>query len=272
MGRLVKALGARSCAADEAKVLMAMPFFPGERIMNLNLSAYFASGDASAIDQPGECNWYGLTIPWSLVWATNMLDLGDTPSVLGTAPAIDQLFTQWLRDIDEDSGETFGGDVDSDPELSEGEATHEDELLNSGPIGVHKFLSREVIMTPLAAEGNTVIRFGDSFYTSTGPIAGAAMGGLLLLGMVRFASTAETNFNVELDDATSREAMGLLISGDYTKVKAKVEGDTSALGDYLRTVLFGGDNFIEADTLKDPAGKAVIKASVFIESAISRRQ
>lgn len=270
--RVVKFLGARSCAADQAKVLIAMPFFPGEKIQNMSLSAYFASGDASAIDQPGECNWYGLTIPWSLVWASNLLDAGDTPNVLGTAPAIDQLYTQWLRDIDEDSGEVFGGDVDSDVEASTGEEGHEDELINSGPIGVHKYLSREVIMTPLAAEGNTVIRFGDMFYKDTGPIPGSAMGGLLLLGMVRFDSSAETNFGVELDDATSREAMGLLIGGDYTKVKAKVEGDTSALGDYLRTILFGGDNFIEADTLKDPAGKATVKASVVIDTVISRSQ
>lgn len=272
MSRVVKHIGSRSCAADEAKVLMAIPFFPGERIMNLRMSAYFASGDSSAIDQPGEVNWYGLTIPWSLVWATNMLDLGDTPNTLGTVAAIDQLYTQWLRDIDEDSNETFGGDVDSDAETSEGEATHSDELIDSGPIGVHKFFSREEIMAPFAAEGVGVIRFGDAFKVNTGPIAGAAMGGLLLMGMVRFDSAVETNFNIELDDATSREAIGLLVTGDYTKVKAKIEGDTSILGDYLRTVLFGGDNFIESNTLKDPAGKAHIKASCFIQSAISRRQ
>lgn len=272
MSRVVKHIGARSCPTDEAKVLLAIPFFPGEKIVNVAISAYFASGDSSAIDQPGELNWYGITIPWSLVWATNMLDLGDAPSVLGTVAAIDQLYTQWLRDIDEDSNETFGGDVDSDTETGTGEETHADELIDSGPIGVHKFLSREVIMQPLAAEGNTVIRFGDTFSTSTGKVAGAAMGGLLLLGVVRFDAAAETNFNVELDDATSREAMGIMISGDYTKVKAMVEGNTSALGDYMRTVLFGGDMYVEADTLKGPAGKAVVKASAFIDSPISRRQ
>ena len=65
--------------------------------------------------------------------------------------------------------------------------------------------------------------------------------------------------------------MGLLIAGDYTKVQAKIEGDTSALGDYLRTTLFGGDNYVEADTFKGPAGKAMVKASFFIDSPISRK-
>lgn len=272
MSRVTKYIGARSTATDEAKVLIAMPFFPGEKIMNMAISAYFASGDSSAIDQPGEVNWYGLTIPWSLVFATNMLDLGDTPQVLGGVPQLDSLYTQWLRDVDEGADIRFGGDVNDDPDESEGEGTHSEQLLDSGPIGVHKFFSREVIMTPLAAEGNTVIRFGDAFSASTGPIPGAAMGGLMLFGVVRYEEGANTEFNIELDDATSREAIGLLISGDYTKVKARIEGDTGGLGDYLRTVLFGGDNYIEADTLKGPAGKSIVKASVYIDSPISKRQ
>lgn len=272
MSRLVKHIGARSTPTDVAKVLIAVPFFPGEKILNMSISAYFASGAASAIDQPGEINWYGITVPWSLVWATNMLDLGDAPNVLDGVPQIDQLYTQWLRDIDEDSNETFGGDVDSDVETGVADETHADELIDSGPIGVSKFLSREVIMTPMAAEGNTVIRFGDSFSTNTGKIASASMGGLLLMGVVRFDAAAQTNFNIELDDLISKEGMGIMISGDYTKVKAYVEGNSAALGDYIRTVLFGGDMYVEADTLKGPVGNSIVKATVFIESPISRRQ
>lgn len=276
MSRLVKHLGARSCPTDASKVLIALPYFPGEVLKGARISAYFASGDASAIDQPGECNWYGITVPWSLVFATRMMDAGDTPSALVGVAEVDALYSQWLRQADssDDDTEFFGGDVDADPESESGEEGHDEaELLDHGPIGVQKWFSREVVLAPFAAEGNTVIRFGDSFNLSRGAIPTAGkMGGLLLFGMVRFEAAAETNFNVELDDAVSREAMGLLIGGDYSKISSMIEGNTASLGDYIRTVLFGGDNYIEADTLKGPAGKAVVKASFYIESAISRKR
>lgn len=271
MSRLVKHIGGRSTPEDDTKVLMAVPYFPGEKIKSVNMNCYFASGDASAIDQPGEINWYGITVPWSLVFATNLIAPTADVGVLGSVATIDNLYAQWLKDAADDGGEVFGGDVDSDPETTMGEESHgAEELIDSGPIGVQKFFSREVIMQPFAAEGNTVIRFGDSFSARPMGVQSHALGGLLLFGVVRFQADVETNFNIELDDATSKEMMGLLIGGDYTKVKAKIEGDTAATGDFLRTVLFGGDNYIESDTLKTQAGKSYVKASIFIESPISR--
>lgn len=271
--RVVKHIGARSIIEDDAKVLMAIPTGPGEKIMGGRISAYFASGDDSAIDQPGECNWYGIMVPWSLVFATSLLDGGQAPSILDTVAKIDTLYEQWLASVNESGTEMYGGDVDADPETKSGEEGHvSDELLDSGPIGVAKWYSRETLMLPLAAEGNTVIRFGDFFQGRIPSIPAPKMGGLALFGMVRFAAAAETNFNIELDDVTSKEAMGYLISGDYTTINARVEGDTGAIGDYLRTVLYGGDNYVEADTLKGPAGKAVVKANFFIKSALSRHQ
>lgn len=268
--RVVKHIGARQTASDISKVLLAIPYFPGEKIVSCRMSCYFASGAASAIDQPGEINWYGITVPWSLVWATNMMNAGGSPGVLAGVPAIDTLYVQWLKDVaDSEAGERFGGD-ESDTETVSGEEGHvAEELIDSGPIGVHKWFNREVIMTPFAAEGNTVIRFGDAF-SANPSIPAAAMGGLALFGVSRFDPAAQTEFNVELDDTTSREMMGLLIAGDYTKVKAKIEGDTSGTGDFLRTVLFGGDNYIEADTLKGPTGVSTVKASILIDSPISR--
>lgn len=269
--RLVKHIGARACPTDDAKVLIAIPTFPGEKITNISLDGYFASGDASAIDQPGEVNFYGITIPWGLVFVSSSLQAGAAVEDLGGVPEIDKLFAQWLRSADDGLNETFGGDVDSDPDQTEGEAGHvQQALIDSGPIGVFKWFRRERIMRPMAAEGNTVIRFGDEFVADTGPIPAHGMGGLNLFGCVRFLASAQTNFNVEMDDATSREMLSLLIAGDYSRVKAKVEGDTAVTGDYLRTVLFGGDMYVEADTLKGPAGQAVVKAVASIDSILSR--
>ena len=269
--RVVKHLGARSVPADEGKVLLMVPTFPGEKVSHIRMSGYFASGDDSSIDQPGELNWYGLSIPWSLMFATRMYR-GDAPEALSGVGDFDELFKEWLRGKTGD--EYYGGDVDADPEVVTGEESDTsgvEELLDSGPIAVNKWFAREVVMQPFAAEGNNVIRFGDSFSGVISRIPVGAMGGVLMFGMVRFEHAAESNFNIELDDATSREGIGLLIAGDYSKVSAKVEGDTGALGDYLRTVLYGGDNYIEADTLKGPAGKAIVKAQVVINTSLGRR-
>lgn len=270
--RVVKHLGARSCPGDDSKVLMAVPTFPGEKIRNVRMSGYFASGDDSAIDQPGEINWYGIMVPWSLVFATNLMTRGAVGQLV-TVANIDALYKQWLRGSAAD--QYYGGDADGDVEEvadEEDAAKTVEELIDSGPIGVSRWFNREEVMVPLAAEGNTVIRFGDSFRTSGISVDAPAMGGLALFGVVRFEFAAETNFNVEIDDATSQEMLGTLIGGDYTRVSAKVEGDASSPGDYLRTILFGGDNYIEADTLKGPAGKAVVKASFAIDSPISRKR
>lgn len=270
--RVVRHLGSRSCPADEAKVLMLVPTFPGEKLKSITLDGYFASGADSAIDQPGELNWYGISVPWQILMVTDMI-VGGPPSLMATVATFDQHFRQWLKGGDD---EYWGGDVDADPEEIAGEESHDttgttaEELINSGPIGIQKWFVRERLMRPLAAEGNTVIRFGDAFEAHINRISNPSFGALHMFGMVRQEFAAETNFNVELDDATSKEAMGLLMAGDYTKVGAMVEGNTAALGDYLRTVLYGGDNYIEADTLKGPAGKAHVKATFVIETAMGR--
>lgn len=272
MSRLVKHVGARSTPEDDVKVLMAVPIFPGEKITRATIQGYFASGDDSSIDQPGRINWYGIIVPWSLYFVTNMIRGGGTPGAMDTVVAIDDLFERWLKEITSDGGEVYGGDVDSDPLTDTGEDPHvEGGLLDSGPIGVQKWFSRESIMQPFAAEGNNVIRFGDSFSTSRS-IPAPKMGGVALFGVVRFQVDAETNFNIELDDTVSRLALGTLIGGDYSKIMSQIEGDTSTNGDFLRTVLFGGDNYIEADTLKQQAGKAHVIGTFNIDSPITRRR
>ncbi len=270
--RVVKHLGARSCPVDAVRVLMAVPTFPGEKVSHVRMSAYFASGDDQSIDQPGELNWYGLSVPWGQVFATNLI-VGGTPGLLSSVADIDELYGRWLRSANESIDQYYGGDVDSDPEEVAGEEAHtSEELIDSGPIGVHRWFAREPVMQPFAAEGNNVIRFGDSFSGVISKVPVATMGSLLLFGIVRFEVNAITNFGVELDDAVSREALGLLMSGDYSKVMARVEGDTGTVGDFLRTILYGGDNYIEADTLKGPAGKAVVKAQFVIDGPLGRKR
>lgn len=271
--RVVKHLGSRACPADDSKVLLLVPTFPGEKVKSVSMSAYFACGGDSGIDQPSEVNWVGLFIPWSTLWATDLVVTGGSTVTFSDVAHFDELFKQWVLETGGDGSEYFGGDVDADPEGVAGEEEHADEeLLHSGPIGPVQWFRREVIMRPYAAEGLGAIRFGDDFSARLNRLPSTGYGGLHMFGLVRHEHAAETNFNIELDDAVSKMGMGLLMAGDYTKVQAMVEGNTAALGDYLRTVLWGGDNYIEADCLKGEPGKGHVKAAFVIETALSRRR
>lgn len=271
--RVVKHLGSRSCPADDAKALILVPTFPGEKILSVRMSAYFASGDDSSIDQPSELNWYGISVPWSLLFTTDLLNAGAAVEDAGDVSDFDSLFEMWLRSATEAADQYYGGDVDADPESKpddEGHGSGGEELIYSGPIGVHKWFEREVVMQAFAAEGNNVIRFGDGFNGVVNRVPVSNLGSLIIFGIVRSEHAAETNFNVELDDATSKEGLGLLIAGDYTTALSLVNNDTGNLGDYIRTVLYGGDNYIEADTLQGAAGKATVKAKFVISTKLGR--
>ena len=142
--RVVKHTGARSCPADDAKVLHLVSLFPGEKLVSARLSAYFASGDDGSVDQPGEVNWYGVSIPWQIVMTTGMIGAGGALSLLSTVADYDNLYRQWLKGGDD---EYYGGDVDADPEVISGEEAHvtegaaAEELIDSGPICSQPFFN-----------------------------------------------------------------------------------------------------------------------------------
>lgn len=270
--RVVRHLGARTVPEDDAKPLIIVPTFPGETVKSVHLSAYALTLSDTDGSNPSEMNWYGISVPWPIVYVTDMLAKGTVPSFT-TVADFDSLFEMWLLDSSEDGSEYYGGDVDADPEVVSGEEVPTDEeLIDSGPIGVHRWFSREILMRPYAAAGNDTVRFGDDFEAFESGIGVSKWGGLLMFGVVRHDVAAETNFNVEMDDVTSIQAMGLLQGGDYTKIKAIIEGNTAALGDYVRTMLFGGDHYAEASTIVATSAKAYVKARIAIDGPLRRQR
>ncbi len=286
--RIVKHLGARVTIHDAATVLALIPFFPGERPSFIKMSAYAASSADQAIDQTGETNWYGISVPWQLVVARNMtLPTPGTIDDLSTVTDWNDAFSSFLRASDPTATNVFwGGDIDADPNVATGAELTETEsesvvidaqdpsqsLMEQGVPAIGNWFTRETFLRPLAAEGNTVIRFGDEFeYEGGGTPQAFSMGGVIMVGVVRSeAETTETNFNIEVDDAYAREALGLMLMGDYASIEKLVQTDGSARGDWIRTVLFGGDNYIEANTLKGPTLKSFVKMKVGIDSPIQK--
>lgn len=274
MGRTTKYLGARTVTDDQAKCLALIPLFPGERVERLRIDAYAAALTDNDVSNPIMMNWYGLGIPWPLVDAADPVSDG-TQADYSTVAQYDSLLTQYLLSANEGTGEVFGGDVDIDPETTPqgDEIVTEDPLITAGPPGAYKFWAHEILARPYAAAGNDTIRFGDDIRMS---IPGKAFtyfpwGQLLILAMVRNdASQTETNFNIELDDVATIRAFSQLRSGDKKRVGNALIHDAGTHGDFMRTVLFGGDNFIEASTIKDSSVKAYVKAVAHIASPYSR--
>ncbi len=279
--RKARYLGARSTPGSDAVPLFLAPLFPGESVAGLRLSAYGTTLTDSDVSNPNELSWYGIGIPWAIVHATNLY-LEDAIGTLDTVAKWDSLFEKWLLDTSQDGDEHWGGDVDVDPERTTEEESGEDtgtpsageELIDSGPIGIYRWFSREVLMRPYSAAGNSTIRFGDDFEASLPGAAfkRAAFGQILMFGVVRHDVGTETNFNVELDDDNSREGMGIMMSGDYSRVRAKIEGDTGTVGDYIRTTLFGGDNYVEASTIVADTAKMNVKATLYVDSPLQRQR
>ncbi len=272
--RRARYLGARSTPGSDAVPLFIAPLFPGETVASLRMSAYGTTLDDNDVSNPSELSWYGIGIPWPIVFATEMAQAGGFTD-FNTVTEWDGLYEQWLLDTSQDGDEHWGGDADVDKEEVTDEETHSDEeLIDSGPIGVYRFFSREVLMRPYAAAGNAVIRFGDDFEAllPSQSFRDIAFGQVLMFGVVRHDVGAETNFNVQLDDTTSREAMGLLMTGDYTKVNAKIAGDTGAVGDFIRTTLFGGDSYVEASTIMATNAKMNVKATLNVNSPLQRQK
>lgn len=186
----------------------------------------------------------------------------------------DELFRNLLLEYGSDGSEYYGGDADAlTPDVPPAPGEHLDddpEITRSiGPSGIVRLFSREVLMRPLFSEvvdGETVhTRFADSWNQPIRGRANRETGGVIFVGAVRYSVDAQTTFGVEFDAVRAR-SLKPLIGGDMSRVQAMIQSDTGGEGDALRTMLFGGDNFIEADTLKADPVKAYAKVFAQIQT------
>lgn len=274
MGRTVKHVGARTVADDSSKVLALVPLFLGETVDKIKLDCYAAGLQDTDVSNPILMEWVGLAIPWPIVAIADEVASG-AQADFSTVADFDQLFHQFLLSADEDGSEYYGGDVDLDPEETtlDDDAPAEDELIDGGMIGSYVWHRQAVLGRPYAAAGNDTIRFGDDFRAvkDSRSFKKASYGQLLLFGMVRNKVATETNFNIQKDDATSIRAQALLKGGDYARIRQKIATDTSAFGDWIRTVLFGGDQYVEASTLVTTSVKAYALMDTHISGPLSRK-
>lgn len=271
--RTVRFLSGRTITKDDAKVLAIMPVFMGETVVSCMIDAYAVTLSDVDVSNPMEMNWKGLGLPWTHALMASAVAKGTLGAQLTSVALWDSLYEQFLLDTSEDGTEYYGGDVDADPETVTEEESHiaGEELIDSGPVGPYEWMNREILSRTHVAAGNATTRQGDEFRGEFGGnIKSLAQMQILMFGVVRHEIDQETNFLMEMDDATAIEALGLLALGDYTKVRAYIVGNTGTVGDWIRTALYGGDSFIENSTVTGGDIKAYCKIRLKITGPLDR--
>lgn len=270
--RVVRHIGGRIFAADTAKPLAIIPYFPGERPRHIRVDAYQATRSTSEVDQPPETNWLAINVPWQVV-LTHATQAGSGGvDGLDEASEWDTIWRNLVLEYGTDGNEFYGGDghnTDADVPEAPGENNGKPEIERSmGPLGIQRLYSREVLMRPLLAEGDGEIRWFDEFNTALAPVRPFQHGGVIMFGVIRYTVEAQTNFGVEMDSAVMK-AMRAALGADMSRVQNIITNDTGATGDAIRTLLFGGDNYIEADTIQSMQTRAHCKVWASIESPYS---
>jgi hypothetical protein len=267
--RVTRYLSGRSIDEGDSKPLIIIPYGAGERPRHLRLDGYVATRADSYADQPSEINWTVIDVPWAILLTHATSGYAGGTDDLDTAAEWDTMYRNLLLEYGTDGNEFYGGDPDaSTPDVVEEAETVGDEPVitrSLGPSGIVREFSREVLMRPLLSEGANAVRYFDEFNQAINLRAMRESGGCILAGATRYNVDAQTNFTAEFV-ANQRAFMGPMIGGDVSRVQALIEQNTSAVGDRLRTMLFGGDNYIEADTVKNDDAKAYLKAWCSIET------
>lgn len=246
--RLVRHMAARRCPTAATKVLVAIPVLRGESCRSLHLDGVIIQTDEDGYDQLLEANWYGIFIPFQ--WAGS--------SSVGTGGLETELA---LAISNQDGTSPWGGEPNPGGASAEwidrqvmGQTTifFRRETWLKPSIGVP-----DTAAVPVAL--NTQGRGVDTFKTTVHRRMDFDSDGILIVGVHRGTVLAQTDFGVaELDDSASLTEFMIALTQPSTAANANAQ--------QLAELLYGGDTFIEADTLKDGNCVAYLKAIALIHT------
>lgn len=238
-------------STDESKCLAAQAILPGETVISCRIDALATTKDSAAnFDQPPVFTWMGLFVPWTLAL--------DNESI--TSVELDGFFSSYFSEgagMDRLGGETA---YSTDNLAYEG----------YGDLGTSElWFIRQRIGRPVPVGKDTLdnddARFFDEFSTNVSKRLHFPTAGWFLFGVRQFSMAAQTNFGVEnLDDSVDASVLLDVYSGN--------EEDAGGNGLAAATVLFGGDNYIEADSLKnlDVRAHALVSPVIRMNTALIR--
>lgn len=238
--RIVKHLGARGCPADDSVVLAAIPILRGETLRGLHLDWRNFLGAATVTAE--ELNLHAVFVPWTLV--------GSQDSITGAI--LDSLLERSVAD-DDIADLHYGGE----PNTLVTPFGREDFVDMQDVVGVESIYRSEGLMTPDTALGigvlsiyNRNVRIRKNYFFPES--------GMILCGVVRYEHSAQTSFGVaEADGSANLRHWAGALRGPLDE-----EGDDQR--DKLRELLYGGDNYIEADKFGGNAVQSVLKLQAVI--------
>lgn len=297
--RTQRFISGRDTPADSARCMFVSPIWTGETLRSIYVDGYamtrgagagaFGSGETSFPDQPSEINWHIIYVPWRIA-ITHAGTASTTAGGLHSADALqeidsvsefDQVFRNLMFEFDASGSEYYGyGEAHLEPirvaqaRLAEADqAAQNSEAQNASvaergaleDMGIVRLFGREVFMRPFISDGDGKVRFGDDVNLS---LDGMDLPGpaFVMGGVIRYEIDVETNFNVEVNDTHDRFARNLLVSGDANRVQSHILHDASGIGDKIRTQLFGGDYYIESNTVRESKAKVNVKGAVTVET------
>jgi len=257
--RTVRHLGARSIPGDNAKPLALIPFYTGEDLRAFRIDAYACSTNSFPADIVAEMNWVVMAVPWHILLSHTTEDFQGATQWIDSSAEWDATFKMLAFELGTDGNEFYGGEglqgteddvtpaAMEDPQTS-GDPDESWTDPSGGPSGIKQLYRREVFLRPGVAESNEDVRHFDEFNITVEGKTGFQNGGLIIIGAVRYELTKEeTNFNISWT-YPERKAIGPMVGGDFSRVQAIIDQDVSERGDQTRTMLFGGDNYIETNT------------------------
>lgn len=297
--RTQRFISGRDAPADSARCMFVAPVWTGETLRKISVDGYamtrgtgagrFGSGETSFPDQPSEINWHIIYVPWRIA-VTRVGTDETTAGALNPAGAaqdadsvsdFDQIFRNLMFEFDASGSEYYGyGEAHLEPikiaqdRLAESDQTRQSAEAREASaaergaleqMGIVRLFGREVFMRPAISDDDGKVRFGDDINLS---LEGIDLPGpaFIIGGVIRYEIGGETNFNVEINDTHDRFARNILVGGDMTRVQSHILNDASGIGDKIRTQLFGGDYYIESNTIKGGNAKISVKGAVTVET------
>lgn len=229
--------------------------------------------DHKTATRPPDFNFKVISLPWGM--ALTHKAFGGTTSAyqaLQDTGAWHDLYEDFIFDNEDDGQAFWAGQETSNQGTSEenAEDTNEQPILHYGPsvVGIH--MSVETLLFPEMVEGENKVRYSWGFQGRI-PIQGSHPGGgVILVGAHRFTAKDDSNFAMTLNSATKSEALSQMIAGNYSLIQQRIVSDTSAGADFLRTMLFAGDENTEADHWNDSDIRIHTKLHAVISTPYSR--
>ena len=270
--RIARYLSARQIGEDEGKCLVICPIYSNEQARHVSFRAVAMTTARTAAHRLGEINWYGMYIPFAVLMTYLDSGTGATGSPIPMGTADWDLRLRELLLTKGDAGDQYyGGDYtagDKEEAVSEQSSSNQPRIGGAlmGPTGVSRWLSRETLLVPWGSDGPNQTRKWDTFGGSQDIGYGP---GVLVFYVQRYEIDTQTDFEFcwPTDDSGLREnATSILIGGDISRVNDMIKRDTGDAADWMRTTLFGGDNYIEASSLNADAAMATVKMAITIET------